>query len=105
MEAILGKREEDSHQEEEGTDEEGATIARKLRDVINAKWQWLVALCLVALHEIIVFKMAYGGSDGCPRGYNGPGGLHDGGAYQRCTGGATGAVDRAVFGPNHMYNR
>ena len=69
----------------------------------------MIALSFVAIHETITFQMSYGGGGGeeggCPRGYLGPGGLHDGGKYEKCTGGVTGAVDRAVFGPNHMYNR
>ena len=97
MEALLGKREEE---EEDG---EATGVSKSLRDVLNAKWQWVVALTLVVIHELIVFEMDY--DKDCPKGYNGPGGLHDGGAYLKCTGGATGAVDRAVFGPNHMYNR
>lgn len=34
---------------------------------------------------------------------SGPGGLHEGGQYFNCTGGATGYIDRWVFGDNHMY--
>ena len=39
----------------------------------------------------------------CFRGYLGPGGLHDGGKYFNCTGGATGYIDRLILGGNHMY--
>lgn len=39
-----------------------------------------------------------------PRGYIGPGGLHEGGAYSNCTGGAAGYIDRAVFGSSHVYS-
>lgn len=39
---------------------------------------------------------------GCGRGYLGPGGLHDEGKYENCTGGAAGYIDRKVFG-EHMY--
>jgi len=110
MEALLMKREEEYQEDtlSQSESEEGAglTLGRTLRDVLNAKYQWLIALAFVTLHEIVTFQVSYGEDEGgCPRGYLGPGGLHDGGKYQRCTGGATGAVDRAVFGPNHMYNR
>ena len=40
---------------------------------------------------------------GCPTGYLGPGGLHMGGAYFNCTGGAAGFIDRTVFGDAHIY--
>ena len=97
---------EDTLSQSEPEEGAGLTLGRLLRDVLNAKYQWLIALGFVALHEIITFQVSYGEDEGgCPRGYLGPGGLHDGGKYQKCTGGVTGAVDRAVFGPNHMYNR
>ena len=33
----------------------------------------------------------------------GPGGLHDGGRYQNCTGGAAGYIDRVVIGADRIY--
>ena len=33
----------------------------------------------------------------------GPGGIHMGGKYSNCTGGAVGYVDRTVFSSNHIY--
>ncbi|XP_055346259.1 heparan-alpha-glucosaminide N-acetyltransferase-like [Paramacrobiotus metropolitanus] len=40
---------------------------------------------------------------GCPRGYMGPGGLHHNRAYENCTGGAAGYIDRYILGENHIY--
>ena len=37
------------------------------------------------------------------RGYLGPGGLHMGGKYTSCTGGAAGYIDRLIVTPQHMY--
>jgi len=100
MEALLMKRTEEDTAEIES---EPGTVGKNLRDILNAKYQWLIVTSLVVAHEVITFEVGYG--EDCPRGYMGPGGLHDGGLYKNCTGGAAGAVDRAVFGPNHMYSR
>jgi heparan-alpha-glucosaminide N-acetyltransferase len=58
----------------------------------------------------------------CPRGYVGPGGKHEYGQYQNCTGGkidlvyqkkrmlcfliigVAGYLDRVILGSTHMYN-
>jgi len=37
------------------------------------------------------------------RGYLGPGGLHENGSYENCTGGSASYIDRQVLGPDHMY--
>merc|ERR550532_1786068 len=54
------------------------------------------------IHSCVVFLMPV--PDGCPTGYLGPGGLHEGGKYFNCTGGATGYVDIAIFGKDHIYS-
>jgi len=41
---------------------------------------------------------------GCPTVYLGPGGLHDGGKYENCTGGIAGYIDTKVITPDHMYH-
>lgn len=33
----------------------------------------------------------------------GPGGLHDMGQYENCTGGVVGYLDRVILNENHMY--
>lgn len=70
-----------------------------IEDILVAWPQWLVVICLVALHTCFTFLLPV---PGCPSGYLGPGGLHDGGIYENCTGGAAGYMDRMVFG-THMY--
>lgn len=41
--------------------------------------------------------------DGFLRGYLGPGGIHEDGKYENCTGGAAGYIDKQILGLNHMY--
>lgn len=41
----------------------------------------------------------------CPRGYQGPGGLEQGGRFFNCTGGAANYIDRLVMGEKHMYQK
>ncbi|CAG0896559.1 unnamed protein product [Darwinula stevensoni] len=57
------------------------------------------ALCITS-HLLITFHLPV---PSCPRGYLGPGGMHDGGGFWNCTGGAIGYVDRLVFGESHIY--
>ena len=54
---------------------------------------------LVTVHTCVTFLVYV---PGCGRGYLGPGGLHDDGNYENCTGGIAGYIDRAVFG-NHIH--
>jgi heparan-alpha-glucosaminide N-acetyltransferase len=63
-----------------------------LRDIVLNLWQWLIMLSLVAAHTCITFLLPV---HNCPKGYVGPGGLHDGGSFQNCTGGAARAIDVA----------
>ncbi|XP_068232603.1 heparan-alpha-glucosaminide N-acetyltransferase-like [Palaemon carinicauda] len=72
----------------------------KIRDVVRSWFQWTATLVLVIVHTVITFKLPV---PGCPTGYIGPGGLHDGGAYSNCTGGAAGYIDRLVLGDAHVY--
>ncbi|RZC36115.1 heparan-alpha-glucosaminide N-acetyltransferase, partial [Asbolus verrucosus] len=60
---------------------------------------WIVVLIIFFVHCMVLFLAA---DDGCPKGYLGPGGLHDNMQYFNCTGGATGYVDRVILG-KHMY--
>lgn len=72
-----------------------------VKDLTSAFWQWIIMLCILAVHTAIIFALPV---PGCPTGYLGPGGLHDQGKYPNCTGGATGYVDRLIFGPAHIYH-
>lgn len=64
--------------------------------------QWIAVLMIILVHLAIIFGVK---QEDCPRGYLGPGGIHDYIQHQNCTGGATGFVDRLVLGENHMYQR
>ena len=57
------------------------------RDLPQLKWHWIIFVTLLLIHSCIVFLMPL--PNGCPKGYLGPGGWHDGGKYFNCTGGAT----------------
>ncbi len=75
-------------------------ISRHLRDLRQNAWQLSVTAALIAAHACLTFLLPV---PGCPTGYLGPGGLHDGGQYADCTGGAAGYIDRALLGDGHIY--
>lgn len=60
----------------------------------------MIIVCLITLHTYLTFNLSV---PGCPDGYLGPGGLHAHSQHINCTGGATGYIDRYVFGDNHIY--
>ncbi|CAF2512996.1 unnamed protein product [Rotaria sp. Silwood2] len=62
--------------------------------------QWLIILLITLLWLLITFIPKF---DNCPRGYLGPGGKHEYGKYQNCTG-VAGYVDRLILRPSHMDN-
>jgi len=64
--------------------------------------QWIMVLCIILFHLIVVFGFKV---PDCPRGYLGPGGIHDYDKHEKCTGGATGYIDRSIIGEGHMYQR
>eukprot|EP01137_Pigoraptor_chileana_P002065 Opistho-2@180 len=70
------------------------------QDITAHVLHWLVILILIAVHVIVTFLLDV---PGCGRGYLGAGGLDMGGAYEECTGGAAGYIDRVVLGRDHIY--
>ena len=56
-------------------------------DLPQLKWHWVIFVSLLLVHSCVMFLMPL--PNGCPTGYLGPGGWHDGGKYFNCTGGAT----------------
>ncbi|CAG0887558.1 unnamed protein product, partial [Cyprideis torosa] len=71
-----------------------------LADVRPCLVSWFVVGCGVALHLVLTLALNV---PGCGRGYLGPGGMHKGGLYANCTGGAAGWIDREIFGPAHLH--
>ncbi|XP_013389277.2 heparan-alpha-glucosaminide N-acetyltransferase-like [Lingula anatina] len=65
--------------------------------------EWLICLAFIALHLGITLGVKVPDSD-CPIGYQGPGGLADGGKYYNCTGGIAGYIDRWILGAERIYN-
>lgn len=59
----------------------------------------LVMLGLVSAGLIVTLALH---APGCAGQHFTPGGVVDGGQFARCTGGAAGLLDRAVFGENHL---
>ena len=57
------------------------------RDLPQLKWHWIIFMSILFAHSCVMFLMPL--PNGCPQGYLGPGGWHDGGKYFNCTGGAT----------------
>ncbi|CAF0896915.1 unnamed protein product [Adineta steineri] len=70
------------------------------RDIINFPFQWLFNITLVTIWLLIIYLVPF---ENCPAGYLGPGGLHENGKYENCTGGITGYIDRIIFTNKHLY--
>ncbi|CAL4203893.1 unnamed protein product, partial [Meganyctiphanes norvegica] len=71
-----------------------------VRDLVRSWGQWSITLGLVLLHTLLTFLLPV---PGCPKGYLGPGGLHEGGKFFNCTGGAAGYIDKLILGRQHVY--
>ncbi|XP_077999350.1 heparan-alpha-glucosaminide N-acetyltransferase-like [Glandiceps talaboti] len=75
-----------------------------LRDQIHLWLHWIVAICLLTLYMCLLFLLPV---PGCPTGYLGPGGQllfnESGSTLENCTGGATGYIDKIIFGESHIY--
>ncbi|GFR71913.1 heparan-alpha-glucosaminide N-acetyltransferase [Elysia marginata] len=72
-----------------------------IRDITRFWPEWIVNLVFVALHLSITMAMPV---PGCPRGYLGPGGLEQHSKHLNCVGGASGYIDRKIFGEKHIYS-
>lgn len=71
-----------------------------INDIINGWVQWVFIMTLVGIHSYITFNVEV---PNCPKGYLGPGGLHDNKIAMNCTGGVAGYIDRMLFGTQHLY--
>lgn len=71
-------------------------------DITSLTTQWIIMFTITAIHLIVIFLLYV---PDCPRGYLGPGGIHEMGRYNNCIGGATGYIDRLIVGQRHLYQR
>ncbi|ODN04117.1 Heparan-alpha-glucosaminide N-acetyltransferase [Orchesella cincta] len=72
-----------------------------VQDILIIWKGWVIVLACVVLHTCLTFFLKV---PGCPTGYLGPGGLHDGAKYPgECVGGASGYIDRQILTMNHIY--
>lgn len=71
-------------------------------DIILLAPQWIVMVVIIIVHTVIIFCLPV---PNCPRGYLGPGGMHEMGRFNSCIGGATGYIDRILISSNHLYQR
>ncbi|CAH1793906.1 unnamed protein product [Owenia fusiformis] len=72
-----------------------------VRDVLDYWAEWLIMIAVLAVQLCLTFLLPLEGD--CPKGYLGPGGLHENSSYVNCTGGAASLIDRWFFGANHIY--
>ncbi|XP_070384598.1 heparan-alpha-glucosaminide N-acetyltransferase isoform X5 [Dermacentor albipictus] len=79
---------------------EGLLVWAPMRDVLAYWPEWLFAIPILVLHLALTFFWPV---PNCPQGYLGPGGLHQNGSFENCTGGAAGFIDRTIFGKQHLY--
>ncbi|CAH0547298.1 unnamed protein product [Brassicogethes aeneus] len=75
-------------------------IKSVFKDILVLWRVWLIAFTILGIHCLLVFFVH---AIDCPSGYFGPGGLHNYGNFTGCVGGATGYLDRSIFGCNHVY--
>lgn len=75
-------------------------VKRALFDIIYIKYVWIFGIAITAVNMAIIYALDV---PGCPRGYLGPGGLHEMGSYKNCMGGAAGYIDKLILGTNHIY--
>lgn len=65
------------------------------------RYEWIVQSIIL----IIYLAVSLGAqAPGCPRGYNGPGGLANDGLYPSCTGGIHRYIDIQFFGYDYIYH-
>ena len=75
-------------------------VTAVFRDIANFPLQWLMIIGLTTIWVLVVYLVPF---ENCPAGYLGPGGLHENGKYENCTGGITGYIDRFIFTEKHLY--
>ncbi|EDQ84352.1 uncharacterized protein MONBRDRAFT_30330 [Monosiga brevicollis MX1] len=91
------------------------TFLLHTRDLTPYIWEWVAMFVIIIIHTCITFLLPV---PGCPTGYIGPGGaLAEYGQFAPpegevcgestfcCEGGASGYIDRQVFGWRHIYDQ
>ena len=69
--------------------------------LLGYSYEWIIQGTIL----LVYLSIALGAKvDGCPRGYNGPGGISEDSAYFNCTGGIHRSIDITVFGYNQIYH-
>ncbi|CAF1143960.1 unnamed protein product [Adineta steineri] len=63
--------------------------------------QWIFISLITLAWILITFLPKF---ENCPQGYLGPGGKHEQGKYENCTGGMAGYIDRLILRSSHMDN-
>jgi len=71
-----------------------------LSDLIHSWKQSFFVTIILIVWFLIVYLLPV---PGCPTGYMGAGGYENGGKYSKCTGGATGYIDKLILGAKHLY--
>lgn len=96
----LGEMDKKMNNEEFGEASDQGVCTRK--SLLLYTWpHWIVMAVITAVWCSLTYCLPV---PGCPTGYLGPGGIADGGKYFNCTGGASGYIDRMIFGPTMYQN-
>ena len=70
------------------------------KEIIYYYFQWILMFIFILVWVLVTFLLPV---PGCPTGYLGPGGLHNNGQNENCTGGAAGYIDRLLLGRTRLY--
>lgn len=79
-----------------------SAINHLVKALINLS-EVFVYFVFILLYFMGTFGLVY--DDHCPKGYQGPGGLHLNASYFNCTGGAANYLDKLILGENHLYKK
>jgi len=71
------------------------------RIMLAYRYEWLLQVIILVIYLVVALG---GQAPGCPRGYNGPGGISQQGKFEGCTGGIHKYIDDLILGYNHQYH-
>jgi heparan-alpha-glucosaminide N-acetyltransferase len=75
-------------------------LQRIFQDITIIWKQWIVIVLIICAHVSVIFIVKL---PNCDRGYLGPGGMHEFGKNENCTGGVIGYIDRLILRESHMF--